>query len=60
MVRLDLSDEEARALQDVLRSYVGDLEFEIGKTDGLAYREDLRRKKETLRAVLRRIEPVPA
>lgn len=60
MVRLDLSDEEARALQEVLRSYVGDLGLEIGKTDELAYREDLKRTKETLRAVLRRLEPLPA
>jgi len=51
MVHLDLSDEEASVLHAALESYLSDLRYEIGNTDSLDYRNDLKAKKAVLRKV---------
>jgi hypothetical protein len=48
---LDLSDDEASDLTDLLDSAISDLSPEIADTDNPAYRKMLREKRERLRAI---------
>ncbi len=45
MIRLDLDDEEARILRDVLDSQLSDLRYEISNTDSYDYRQALKQRK---------------
>ena len=48
MLELDLDREECEILVDLLDTRLADLRMEIGRTDRLAYRDMLRKKKKTL------------
>ena len=56
MYRVDLDDEERRLLLEELRSRVFDLRAEIAQTDKASFKDELRRKKEMLLGILRRLE----
>jgi hypothetical protein len=55
MIRLELTDEEAARLRQVLRTYLGDLGLEIGVTEQLEMREDLKQTKTMLMDLIRRL-----
>ncbi len=51
MVNLDLTDKERDILRAALESYLSDLRYEIGNTDSLDYRNNLKVNKAVLRKV---------
>lgn len=51
MTVLELTDEERIALAELLEGAVSDLSMEIADTDRLAYREQIRHRREVLRVV---------
>ena len=51
MVRLDLSDDEARALGDALTAQLHSLRFELSAADARQFRHDLRERLERLEHV---------
>ena len=52
MYRIELADDARDALQGALESYLGDLRYEIGNTDSMDYRDDLKAKKMLLNGIL--------
>jgi hypothetical protein len=55
VIRIELSPEEAEALQHVLRSYLSDLHDEIVHTDSYDYREQLKQQQALLDGLLHRV-----
>ncbi len=60
MVTLTLDEQDAQVLSEVLANDLSDLRMEISHTDLLAFREGLKRKKESLRRVLAALETATA
>ncbi len=56
MFRIELGDEERRLLLEELKSRVLDLRAEIAQTDKAAFKEELRKKKEMLKDIVKRLE----
>ena len=56
MVRLDLTDEEARVLQNVIDNYRSHLEVEIHRTEKRDFRQALEKREEFLVDILQRIK----
>jgi hypothetical protein len=52
---IDLNDEEADLLRDVLESVVSDLSPEIADTDNPFYRRELIGRRDRLRAILDKV-----
>jgi hypothetical protein len=55
MAQLTLDADEGPALAHALRSYLSDLRAEIGATDSVEMREQLRREEQVLAGILQRI-----
>ncbi len=51
-MRIELTDEQAADLRELLQGTLGDLSSEIAATDNAAYREGLRRRRGSLESVL--------
>ncbi len=51
-MQIELTDEQASDLGEVLRSVLGDLSTEIAATDNANYREGLRARRASLEGVL--------
>jgi hypothetical protein len=51
-VQLQLDNDQAAVLQDVLESTLGDLRMEISNTDNAQFRRGLRAREDTLRTIL--------
>lgn len=54
-MQLELTSEEASLLEEIFTRYVGDLPMEIADTDSLAFKDGLKKKAATLKAILRRL-----
>jgi hypothetical protein len=52
MIHLDLDDQEKEILDETLKSYLSDLNYEIADTDAQEYRDQLKAR----RAVLEKIK----
>lgn len=52
MTQLTLNEEETGVLADTLEGVLSDLGFEIADTDRMAFREELKKKREILERVL--------
>jgi len=52
MVHLDVTDKERDILRAVLENDLSDLRYEIGNTDSMDYRNELKVKKAVLRKVV--------
>lgn len=50
-MQLTISDDEADVLVDFLDQHFGALSMEISHTDNPAYRQDLRRRRDSLRGI---------
>lgn len=55
MLRLELTEEEARVLRDTLVSCVMELRMEIADTDQMEFRESLKRNKQILHSIAERL-----
>ena len=51
MIHLDLDATEQKILIQVLESYLSDLSYEIADTDRLAFREELKAKRDVLHKI---------
>ena len=56
MIRLDLTNEEAEALLELLQRHHSELRMEIAGTDSWNFREQLKGEKTTLKNVRERLE----
>lgn len=54
-MQLELSEDEADSLREVLSSYLSDLRMEIADTDSLDFREGLKQREAFLRSVIGRL-----
>ena len=52
MPQVELNDDEAQALVDVLESKLRDLSYEIADTDTREFKDQLKSRRELLRRVL--------
>jgi hypothetical protein len=52
MIQLNLSNEEASTLNDVLTSYLSDLRMEIADTEQQEFRESLKQEEVLLKKIL--------
>ncbi len=52
MIQLDLNQDEREILTAILRNYLSDLRMEISHTDRMAFREQLKLRKQVLKKVL--------
>jgi hypothetical protein len=59
IVQLHLNDEEAHLLREVLRSYLKDLRGEIGDTDNVGYKRNLKHERDLLDAIAGRLDETP-
>lgn len=55
MIDLNLTNEEAENLKEVLTSYVSDLRMEIADTDKFEFREGLKNKETFLKDLIGRL-----
>lgn len=60
MMRIDLTDEQRGALIELLRAEIGDLGMEIADTDRMAFRDQLKRKRQHLQSSLTQLNSPPA
>ncbi len=55
-MQMELTEEQASDLADLLRGALGDLSSEIAATDNPAYREGLRSRRASLEAALEQLD----
>jgi hypothetical protein len=55
MIKLQLTDGEARILLNLIDNYMPELEVEIHRTEGHDFREALEKKEKFLRDMIRRL-----
>jgi hypothetical protein len=55
-MELTFSPRELSVLERILQEYLADLRMEIADTDAHAYRADLKRREETVKAMLMKLE----
>jgi hypothetical protein len=51
-MHLDLTDDEALTLRDLIRSYLPDLRREVARTDAHDYRHDLVKRQDLCEKIL--------
>ncbi len=59
-MKIELTDQEAADLRELLSGSLGDLSSEIAATDNAAYREGLRARRSSLERVLAQLGAAPA
>jgi len=55
-VDFEVTVPEARLLRDILARHLGDLRVEIGRTERLEDRQDLKRTEESIKALIARLD----
>jgi hypothetical protein len=55
-MNLDLNDDEAATLRDLIRSYLPDLRREVARTDAHDYRHDLIKRQDLCEKLLAKLE----
>jgi len=53
---LEISDDDARLLKEILESEISDMSPEIADTDNPTYRRELKEKREQMRALLGKVQ----
>jgi len=51
-MQIDLTNEEAEMLNEILASYLSDLRMEIADTDSMDFREELKKREVLLKRLL--------
>jgi predicted RNA binding protein with dsRBD fold (UPF0201 family) len=52
MIRLELTDDDAKVLKGALESYLSDLRMEVADTDRQEFRDGLKQEETTLKTIL--------
>jgi len=60
MVRLELTEQEAAELREILTRYLSDLRVEIVDTDSSTFKDALRQEKEVVVRLLEQLTERPA
>jgi len=55
MVQLQLTEDEARTLLNLIKNYMPELEVEIHRTEDHEFREALKKKEKFLHEIIRRL-----
>ena len=55
MTRIDLNPDEAGMLKEVLESYLSDLRMEIGRTENMSFREEMKKREELLKRLIQKL-----
>lgn len=55
MTRIDLNPDEAGMLKEVLESYLSDLRMEIGSTENMSFREEMKKREELLKRLIQKL-----
>lgn len=55
MIRLELEQDQAEMLREMLEGYLGDLRMEVAQTDLMDVREDLKKKEALLKDLISRL-----
>jgi hypothetical protein len=55
VAQIELTDQEAELLRNVLEEYVSDLRMEVSNTDNMDFREALKEKERILRGLVERL-----
>ncbi len=55
MATIELTNEEAETLSEILESYLSDLRMEIADTDQMNFRENLKKKEVFIKELLQRL-----
>jgi hypothetical protein len=53
--QIELTDQEAELLRDVLEEYVSDLRMEVASTESMDFREALKEKERILKELVERL-----
>jgi len=56
MTTIELNEEEAGILLDILESHMSDLRMEIADTDSMDFREDLKAREAFLKKLIGRLQ----
>ena len=60
MIQLNLTDEEEQHLKVAVKRRLTELDHEITHTDSMAFRDMLKRRRETMRKVMEKLPDVAA
>jgi hypothetical protein len=60
MIQLNFTDEEERHLKEAVKSRLTELDHEIAHTDSMAFRDMLKRRRETMRKVIEKMPDLAA
>lgn len=52
MIRLELTDDDAKVLREALESYLSDLRMEVADTDMQNFRDGLKQEEATIKTIL--------
>jgi hypothetical protein len=52
MIRLELTDDDAKVLRVALESYLSDLRMEVADTDRQDFRDGLKQEETTIKTIL--------
>ncbi|HEX3035919.1 MAG TPA: hypothetical protein VHT73_12470 [Thermodesulfobacteriota bacterium] len=55
-MHIDITSEEAQMLREVLGSYLSDLRMEISNTENMSFREELKKREEFLKKLIKHLE----
>ena len=56
MIQVEFSPEEAKVLSELLESAFGEIRQEVSKTDDHDFKEELKRREGTLRALRQKVQ----
>jgi hypothetical protein len=60
MIQLNLTDEEEQHLKEAVKGRLTELDHEIAHTDSMAFKEMLKRRRETMRKVIEKLPELAA
>ena len=60
MIQLNLTDEEEQHLKEAVKRRLTELDHEIAHTDSVAFKDMLKRRRETMRKVVEKLPDLAA
>ena len=60
MIQLNLTDEEEQHLKEAVRRRLSELDHEIAHTDSMAFKDMLKRRRETMRKIIEKLPDLGA
>jgi peptide deformylase len=60
MIQLNLTDEEEQHLREAVRRRLSELDHEIEHTDSIAFKDMLKRRRETMQKIIEKLPDLAA